>query len=108
MARAKFINKRPVNLEVLKKTLKSKFLVLAILSVPAVVAALIVVADLGICQQATREVPSRGKALTDGTWCDELDVLVISHDPQDTVIVCVGARGAIVFLESHGLDVTRY
>jgi len=106
MAKAEFISKRPARLIAGKKTLKSSFFVLEIFSFTTVVAALTVAAGIGICQHAPNEVLSRGGALADETWCDDLDILVISHDPHDTMIVCEGARDAVVFLESHGLDVS--
>ena len=89
-----------------RKRHKSKFLVLVSLIFVATVAGLIAGAGTGLCLKNSIET-SRGEGVFGiANWCDDLDVVVFSQDHQDIKIVCEGARDAIVFLGSHGLDVT--
>jgi hypothetical protein len=103
MAKEKFFSKLPAHLRAEKKTLKSSFLVLAIFSFRYVVAALIVAAEIGICQHTLQQAPSRGRALPDEILCRDQDVVVHSREHEDALIACEGARDAISFLESRGL-----
>lgn len=73
--------------------------------VAAAVASLIVAVKLGICQHNSGDIPSRPGAFVSETWCNDVDVVVLSKDPQDSLLACEGARDAIVFLQSYDLVV---
>ena len=102
----KFNSKLPGNFSAAKRSHKSRFLVLFSFTFAAVVAALIVAVGIGICQYYSSENFPNDRSLANETWCSELDVVVHSKDHEDALIACEGARDAIVFLKSHGLDVT--
>jgi hypothetical protein len=73
--------------------------------VAAAVASLIVAVKLGICQHNSGDTPSRSGTFVSETWCSDVDVVVLSKDPQDSLLACEGARDAIVFLRSYDLVV---
>lgn len=85
---------------------KSIFSVLVGLMAIATVTALIATEKNGVCQINSPNDSSGDAVYVIESRCDNHDILVISHDRHDSMIVCEGARDAIVFLKSHGLDVT--
>jgi hypothetical protein len=102
----KFNSKRSGNFSAANTPPKSRFLVLFSFTFAAVVAALIVAVGIGICQYYFSENSPNDSSLANETWCSDLDVVVHSKDHEDALISCEGARDAIVFLKSHGLDVS--
>src|SRR5512139_1812367 len=84
----------------------NKFFVESVFLIIITVAILIACEKIWKCQVNSLKDSFRDEAYTTQTWCKNLDILVVSHDQNDTMIVCEGAQDAIMFLESHGLDVT--
>jgi len=106
MAMEIFNHKLAAILSAGKKTPKSRFLVLFGFIFAAAVASLTVAVGVAICQHNSHEKHSRADAFPNETKCNDLNVVVHSPDQQDALIACEGARDAIVFLESNGMDVT--
>jgi hypothetical protein len=106
MAKKKFNRKLTAILSFGKNKPRSRFLVLVGFIFAAAVASLTVAVGVGICQHNSHEKYSRVGAFANETRCNDLNVVVSSPDQQDAFIACEGARDAIVFLESHGFDVS--
>ena len=88
------------------KTPESKFLRLRRLIIWKTAAGLIVAVVVGIWQFNFHEEPSTAGMVANEIRCNGLNVVVHSPNRTDAMIACEGARDAIVFLESHGLDVS--
>ena len=67
---------------------------------------MIVAVVVGIWQFNFHEEPSTAGMVANEIRCNGLNVVVHSPNHTDAMIACEGARDAIVFLESHGLDVS--
>lgn len=72
--------------------------------VAAAFASLIVAVKLGICQHNSSDTPG---TLVGETRCNDLNIVVRSLDHLDAIGACEGARDAILFLESHGFEVSE-
>jgi hypothetical protein len=106
MAKEKFNRKLPSLLSAGKKTPKSRFLVLVGFIFIAAVAGSLVAVGAGIRQRYFRENPSGDGVFAAEIRCNVLNAVVVVHAPDhaDILIACEGARDAIVFLTSQGLD----
>jgi len=85
---------------------QSHFLVLIVFIFAVAVAGLVGTGGVGICQHNFHEKHSGSVVFTNEIRCNDMDVEVRSPDHLDALIACEGARDAMVFLGSHGLEVT--
>jgi hypothetical protein len=88
------------------KRVINQFFVESVFLIIITAAVLIACEKIWKCQISSFKDSFRDEAYTTQIWCNNLDILVVSHDHNDTMVVCEGAQDAIMFLESHSLGVT--
>jgi hypothetical protein len=90
-----------------ERTPKSRSLALKRFFLVGAAAGLIVAVGVGIWANHSQDKHSQIWAFSDEIICNNLNVVVHSPDHRDALIACEGARDAIEFLASQGLDVTN-
>ena len=106
MAQEKFKFRLATILSAEKKTPESKSLSLKRFILLGAAAGLIVSVGVPIGQQNLYDKPAKAEMSTKEIRCNGQNVVVRSPDHAEALIACEGARDAIGFLASQGLDVT--
>lgn len=106
MANEKFKRRRIALLSAEKKTPEPKSLRLKRFSLLGVAVALIVSIGVRIWQENLLDNPAKTEMSTREIRCNGQNVVVRSPSHAEAMLACEGARDAIGFLASQGLDVT--